>query len=556
MADRSKSLRESIVSSGLLTEEQVREAIEEGRQTGETLLKSILRKKMVDENTLITFLEKEMEIPRVDLASYLIDQKTVDLVPISAAKKYKIMPLFKIGDVLTIAMADPFDIVALDEARDKSKCDVEPMVATTKEIDQAISQYYGVGGSIDDLVKTIDTTGEAEKKKATASTEEAPVSQLVNLLILRAVEEKASDVHMEPTAHNIRIRYRVDGIMHDVSTAPAHLHSSLVTRIKVMAKMDISESRMPQDGRFELKVEGRVIDVRVSSFPSIYGEAIVLRLLDKSSILFSLEDLGFSGNNMKSFEKMIKRPYGIILVTGPTGSGKTTTLYATLNHIVSPEINVMTIEDPVEYELAGVRQSQINTRAGVEFANALPFILRQDPDVVLVGEIRDGATARMAIQAALTGHLVFSTLHTNDAPGAINRLTDMGVEPFLIASAVAGAIAQRLVRMICPRCKVQYTPAKEILEKAGLVGRQDTVFFHGKGCRNCHDTGYKGRSAIYEILVVDEKVQELTLQKASTMEIKQAAMAAGMKTLHEDGLLKVLEGKTTIDEIMRVTQLD
>ncbi|HVN66997.1 MAG TPA: GspE/PulE family protein, partial [Candidatus Sulfotelmatobacter sp.] len=422
-----------------------------------------------------------------------------------------------------------------------------------KEIDQAISQYYGVSGSIDDLVRTIGPSEEEEKKIVAAPVEEAPVAKLVNLLILRAVEEKASDVHMEPTAHNIRIRYRVDGILHDVSTAPAHLQASIVTRIKVMAKMDISESRVPQDGRFELKVEGRVIDVRVSTFPEIYGEAIVLRLLDKSSILFSLEDLGFSEDNMKNFEKLIKRPYGIILVTGPTGSGKTTTLYATLNHIVTPAINIMTVEDPVEYELTGVRQSQINTKAGIDFANSLPFILRQDPDVVLVGEIRDGATARMAIQAALTGHLVFSTMHTNDSPGAINRLTDMGIEPFLIASAVAGAVAQRLVRMICPRCKAQFTPAKEVLEKAGLAGRTDTVFFHGKGCRNCHETGYKGRAAIYEILVVNEKIQELTLQKASTMEIKQAALAAGMKTLRDDGLQKVLEGKTTIDEMMRVT---
>lgn len=557
MVDRSKSLRECMVKSGLLTEDKVREAIEEGRRTGETLIKSILRMRLVDENALIAFLEKEMEIPRVDLASYLVDQKTVDLVPVAIAKKYNVIPLFKVGDVITLAMADPFDIVALDEVREKSKCDVEPMVATSREIEQAINQYYGLAGSVGDLVKSL---GPAEVGRGRESVvpmiEEVPVMKIVNLLIQRAVEEKASDVHIEPTAKDIRIRYRVDGILHDVSTAPAHLHSAIVTRIKVMSNLDIAESRVAQDGRFEIKFGGRAVDVRVSTFPTIYGEATVMRLLDKSSILFSLEELGFSEENLRKFEAVIQRPYGIILVTGPTGSGKTTTLYATLNHIVAPERNVMTVEDPVEYELPGIRQSQINPKAGMDFANTLPFILRQDPDVILVGEVRDSATARMAIQAALTGHLVFSTLHTNDAAGALNRLTDMGIEPFLTASAVAASIAQRLVRTICPRCKAPYTPSKEVLEKSGLNLPKDAVFYHGKGCRNCRDTGYKGRAGIFEILSMDESIQNLVLRKSSTQEVKLAAVAGGMKTLRDDGMQKVLEGKTTIDEVMRVTQLD
>jgi len=409
-----------------------------------------------------------MEIPRVDLSSYLVDQKILSLVPIAAAKKYKLMPLFKVGDVLTVAMVDPFDIMALDEVRSKSKCDVEPMVATSKDIDQAIAQYYGVAGSVEDLVKSIGPVEAAAPVTAAPVEEEAPVTKLVNLLIIRAIMEKASDVHIEPTEKNIRIRYRVDGIMHDVSTAPAYLLSSIVTRIKVMAKMDISESRVPLDGRFELKVEGKVIDARVSSYPSIYGESMVMRLLDKSSVLFGLEELGFSDENLRKFEEIIKRPYGIILVTGPTGSGKTTTLYATLNKIVTPEKNIMTIEDPVEYELAGVRQSQVNLKAGLEFANALKSMLRQDPDIILVGEIRDLETARVAIQSALTGHLVFSTIHTNDAAGTLTRLTDMGIEPFLTASAVAAAIAQRLIRTICQRCKTPFTPSREVLEKIGF----------------------------------------------------------------------------------------
>ena len=344
--------------------------------------------------------------------------------------------------------------------------------------------------------------------------------------------------------------------MHDVSSTPLHLLSAIVTRIKVMAKMDIAESRLPQDGRFELKMENKVVDVRVSSYPSIYGEVIVMRLLDKSNAIFTLEELGFNESNLKQFDETIKRPYGIILVTGPTGSGKTTTLYATLSRILTPEKNIMTIEDPVEYELAGIRQSQINPRAGLEFASALRSMLRQDPDVILVGEIRDLETARVAIQAALTGHLVFSTLHTNDAAGTLTRLVDMGIEPFLTSSAVAAVIAQRLIRTICPRCKSAYTPSPELLSKIGLDPQKKYEFFQGKGCKTCRSTGYKGRMGIFELLAVDNAIQELVLRKATAGEIKQLAIQHGMKTLRDDGIQKVLEGKTTIDEVIRVTQLD
>ena len=445
MVDRSKSLRESLLRSGLLTEDQIKTAIEAGRTTGDTLIKSVLKLNLVSEEALIAFLEKEMEFPRVDLSSYLVDKKIISLVPYSTARKYKLMPLFKVGDVLTVAMVDPFDILALDEVSSKSKCDVEPMVATSADIDQAINQYYGVAGSVESLIKSIGPVEEVGPMvPAGVPTEEAPIVKLVNILILRAIMERASDIHIEPTQENVRIRYRVDGIMHDVSTAPLYLHSSIVTRIKVMAKMDIAESRVPQDGRFELKTEEKDIDARVSSYPSIHGESLVLRLLDKGNIMFGLEDLGFSKENLKKFEESIKRPYGIILVTGPTGSGKTTTLYATLNYIVSPEKNIMTVEDPVEYELHGIRQSQINPKAGLEFANALRSIVRQDPDVILVGEIRDADTAGVSIQAALTGHLVFSTLHTNDASGALTRLVDMGIEPFLTASSMAASAKLRL----------------------------------------------------------------------------------------------------------------
>jgi len=558
MADKSKSLRDSLIKSGLLKEEQIKLAIDEGRNKGLTLIKSILKKNLVAEEALIGFLEKEMDIPRVDLASYMIDKKVLNLVPYEVAKKYVTIPLFKVGEVLTVATVDPFDIMALDEIRLRSKCDVEPMIATTREIMQAVNQYYGVGGSVDTIIKNI---GPVEGFSSPAipegvSEEEAPIVKLVNLLVVRAANERASDIHIEPTQEHVRVRYRVDGVMRDVSTAPIFMHSSITTRIKVMSKMDIAESRVPQDGRFELRTDDKDLDVRVSSYPTIYGEAIVMRLLDKGSILFNMEELGFSPDNLKRFEDVIKRPYGIILVTGPTGSGKTTTLYTTLNHIVSPEKNIMTVEDPVEYELAGVRQSQINVKAGMEFASALRAILRQDPDVILLGEIRDLETARVSIQAALTGHLVFSTLHTNNASGTLTRLLDMGIEPFLAASSVATAIAQRLVRMICPKCKEEYEPLPELLTKLSLDPNKKYKFSRGKGCKACKNSGYMGRLALFEILVVTDSIRELVLKKVSDSDVEKQARKEGMRTLHEDGIEKVLQGKTTIEEVMRVTQLD
>ncbi|OGC23670.1 type II secretion system protein GspE [candidate division WOR-1 bacterium RIFOXYB2_FULL_42_35] len=557
MVDRGKSLQDSLVKSKLLSEDQVKLAAQEGRKAGKSLIKSILEKNLVDENSLISFLEKEMDIPRVDLSSYLVDQKIVKLLPHVVADKYKVIPLFKVGDVLTIAMVDPFDIMALDEVRAKTKCDVEPMVASLRDIEQAINQYYGMAGTVADLVKNIGPEESTSRLRVKESVgDEAPITKLVNLLILRAVSEKASDIHIEPTTKEVRIRYRVDGIMHDVSSAPIYLHSAIITRIKVMSSMDIAESRVPQDGRFELKTAGKGVDMRVSSYPTIYGEAIVMRLLDKSSVQIGLEDLGFGEKNLQIFAELIKRPYGIVLVTGPTGSGKTTTLYATLNRIVDAEKNIMTIEDPVEYELYGVRQAQVNVKAGMEFAGALRSMLRQDPDVILVGEIRDSETAKVAIQAALTGHLVFSTLHTNDAAGALNRLVDMGVETFLVTSSVAATIAQRLVRTICPHCKISYEPPKELLDKFALGEGKGYQFYRGKGCKSCKNTGYRGRISIYEILVLDDNIRALVMKKAPTSEVKKAAIAAGMKVMREDGIEKVLKGQTTVEEVLRVTQLD
>ncbi|MBI5399178.1 type II/IV secretion system protein [Candidatus Saganbacteria bacterium] len=557
MVDRNKSLRDCLVKTKLLSEEQVKTAIEEGRRSGTTLIKSILKCNFLDEKKLIDFLENEMDIPRVDLSAYQVDKKVLNSIPFATLQKHKIMPLFKISDILTIATIDPFDVLALDEIRLKSKCDIEPMVASLKEIAQAINQYYGVAGSVNDLLKKIGSVDiPVPPVPIGIPEEEAPIVKLVNLLIMRAANEGASDIHIEPTEQQVRIRYRVDGVMHDVSGAPTFLHSAIITRIKVLARMDIAESRVPQDGRFELKTDDKAIDLRVSSYPTIYGECLVMRLLDKSSIRYSLEDLGFGKDNFVKFQSIIERPYGIILVTGPTGSGKTTTLYATLNSIVKPGINVMTIEDPVEYELGGVRQAQVNVKAGMEYANALRAMLRQDPDVILVGEIRDLETARVAIQAALTGHLVFSTLHTNDAAGSITRLIDMGIEPFLVTSSLAAVVAQRLVRTICEYCKETYKAPKELVDRLGLPINKDYQFYHGKGCVHCKNSGYKGRMGIYEILTITNEIRDLAVKKISDVQIKDAAIKSGMKTLREDGIAKALEGKTTIEEVLRVTQLD
>jgi type IV pilus assembly protein PilB len=428
------------------------------------------------------------------------------------------------------------------------------MVAAPSDINQAIIQYYGVAGTLEEVLAAVSTPEAAAAPISAA--EEAPITKLVNLVIAQAVDEKASDIHIEPEAKRTRIRYRIDGIMHEVSSPPSHLHNSIVSRIKVMSRMDIAETRVPQDGRFEFKFENRAIDVRVSTFPIIYGETVVMRLLDKEAMIFSLADLGFTEGNLAKFKEMYSRPYGIILVTGPTGSGKTTTLYATLQSINSPERNIVTVEDPVEYELAGIRQSQINPKAGLVFANALRSLLRQDPDIILVGEIRDLETSSVAIEAALTGHLVFSTLHTNDAPGALNRLVDMGVEPFLISSSVAGIIAQRLVRKICSNCKVPQEVTKEVLDHFADLKDKKLTFYHGKGCKSCRNTGYRGRTGIFEMLTLNPEIQDLVMKKASSNQIKEVAVKVGMKTLREDGISKVIAGMTTLDEVLRVTQLD
>ncbi len=546
-----------LVKKGVISQEQLDRAKQEASKTGTPLEKALEKLGFISEVDIAQVVAESIGVPFMDLTDYLVDPEVVKLVPEATAKKYKVIPLFRIGGSLTVAMADPHDIAAIDEIRIKSNMDaVDSVLSTPEMIQRAIDQYYNAQGSIDELAKGLTKEKLEEKSKGSKGlagiVEETPIIKLVNLIIMQAVKDRASDIHIEPEEDKVRIRYRIDGILHEVQDMAKHLQNVLASRIKVMAKMDIAETRNPQDGRIQLKMESKSLDLRVSSFPTVHGENIVLRILDKSSLLLGLKDLGFLESDLKEFNKVILRPNGIILVTGPTGSGKTTTLYAALSTINSPELNIITIEDPVEYEIPLVRQTQINPKAGLTFANGLRSILRQDPDIIMVGEIRDKETAEIAIQASLTGHLVFSTLHTNDAASALTRLIDMGIEPFLIASSVIAILAQRLVRVICPSCKEKYTPAEEVWGDLKLTERFD--FYRGKGCMKCKNTGFSGRIGIYELLLMSEEIKNMVTAKISANEIKNKAINLGMYTLYDDGIQKVKNGITTLEEVLRVTE--
>ncbi len=546
-----------LVEKGIITQEQLSRAKDEVNRTGMPVEKALEKLGFISAVDIAQVVAESMGVPFIDLSEYIIDPEVVKLIPESTAKKYLVVPLFKIGDSLTAAMANPQDILALDEIRMKSKVStVEPVLSTMEMIQRAIDQYYGALGSAKELMKDLTP----EKLQASiksgrtdaAFAEEAPVIKLANLLIMQAVKDRASDIHIEPAPDKVLIRYRVDGILHEVQQAPKHLQNALTSRIKVMARMDIAETRNPQDGRIQLKMESKNLDLRVSSFPTVNGENLVLRILDKTSVLLGLAELGFSQEDLKGFDKLIRRPNGIILVTGPTGSGKTTTLYAALAAINTVEKNIITIEDPVEYEIPLIRQTQVNVKAGLTFASGLRSILRQDPDIIMVGEIRDKETAEIAIQASLTGHLVLSTLHTNDAAGSLTRLIDMGIEPFLIASSVIGILAQRLVRVICPKCKEEYDPPQEILKSFNPPGQ--IKFYRGRGCNHCKSTGFTGRIGIFELLLIDEEIKGMVTAKKPANEIRKKAIEKGMRVLTDDGIEKVKKGTTSIDELLRVTE--
>lgn len=546
-----------LLKRGIVTEDQIEKARREAQKTGLPIDKAIVRLGYISDVDIAKTMADEMGVPYMDLKGYVIDPSVIKLLPEAVAKKFKVVPLFKVANSLTVAMANPHDILAIDEIRKRSRFStVDPVFSIKEDIEDAIKQYYGVTGTVDEVIKGIPKpkgiVGEIGEEKLAELAEEAPVVKLVNLLIINAVKERVSDIHIEPEEDILRIRYRVDGVMHEVTTPPKHLQSAIISRVKILSKMDIAEKRKPQDGRFMLKMQDKEVDLRVSTFPTIHGENVVLRLLDKTSAIKKMNELGMAKDVLKKYDEFIRRPHGIILVTGPTGSGKTTTLYASLTTINSIEKDIVTIEDPVEYQIPLIRQTQVNPKAGLTFNTGLRNILRQDPDIIMVGEVRDKETAEIAIQAALTGHLVFSTLHTNDASGALTRLVDMGVEPFLISSTVIGILAQRLVRVICDKCKESYSPSNEILKDFGL--KEKIKLYKGKGCKNCNNTGYHGRIGIYELLILNEEIRRMIVTKSSSEQIRKVAMENGMIILHQDGEQKVKDGVTTIEEVLRVTE--
>ena len=487
----------------------------------------------------------------VDASNYIADKSLKEVFPQEMAQNFKVLPLFKLRDTVVIASAEPTNVVLLDRLSYIFSATVEFVYSLAEDIERAINNFYGRGDSAETLIRSLEEAGRSGG--AELAGEESPVTKLVDLIITQAVRDRASDIHIEPEEDFLRIRFRIDGVLHEIPSPPKNLELPLISRIKVLSGMDIAESRIPQDGHTQLEIDGKTIDLRVSTLPTITGENVVMRILDTSSVLIGLDKLGFSEEDQKKFEEIITRPYGIILTTGPTGSGKTTTLYSALTFINSLDRNIITVEDPVEYRLGLIRQVQINPKTGLTFANGLRSILRQDPDVIMVGEIRDLETAIIAVQAALTGHLVFSTLHTNDAPSAVVRLENMGVERFLVSASLIAVMAQRLVRVICPECKEAYKPEAGLLRKLNIEDK-NVKFYKGRGCDFCKGTGYRGRKGLFEIMTLDDELKEMIIGGASVIELREKARSKGMKTLKEDGVNKVLAGITSIEEVFRVTE--
>jgi type IV pilus assembly protein PilB len=559
VAKKVKQLAEILLEKGIVSQEQLDQAVAEQTETGKRLGRILIDMGLVKEQDLVAALASQIGLRFVDLTDDAVDATASALLPEQVARKYRALPIGYEEDKLVVAMADPANLFALDDIRTITGMDVQPVVATAADIEAAIRKYSHFDESVETVVSEASAAADDDvlelERLAQSAVDEGPIVKMVNLLITQAIGDRASDIHIEPSERDVRIRYRVDGVLHEVMRSPKNVQAGLISRLKVMADINIAERRIPQDGRISLTVGGKSVDLRVATLPTVYGEKVVIRVLDKSSVLLRLEDLGFLEEAYKSFEVAFTKPYGAILVTGPTGSGKSTTLYATLNQINSPERNIITVEDPVEYRLAGINQVQVNNRAGLTFASALRSILRADPDVVLIGEVRDRETAVIAIEAALTGHLVLTTLHTNDAPSSLPRLVEMGVEPYLAASAIDCVVAQRLLRKLCVKCKETYKPDKAELEQAGypeFLWEDIDELFRPAGCSACAKTGFRGRLGIYEIMPVSEDIERMVVERASSDEIKRSAAGDGMIQLREDGLEKVRTGVTSIQEVLRV----
>jgi type IV pilus assembly protein PilB len=563
-------LGELLVSEGVISQDQLHEALREHRRSKERLGAVLARRGLVTEERLVELLSKEHGLPSVDIRQQVVSAEIVALVPAHLARKHEVLPLSRVDGALTVAMSDPTNVVAMDEIAAATRLTVLPVVAAGAAIRAAIERHYakpvGNSSSLDDVLSELndatvevvsedDTRVQSEVVELRDAADGAPVVKFVNKVLLDAIRRGASDLHWEPYEKNFRIRFRIDGVMHEMVSPPKKVEAAVISRLKIMANLDISERRLPQDGRIKLRHGPREIDFRVSILPTIFGEKAVLRILDKESLQLDLTKLGFDAWSYEKFTHAIHQPYGMVLITGPTGSGKTTTLYSAISTINSPEHNIMTAEDPVEYNLKGVNQVQVNDGIGRTFSAVLRSFLRQDPDVILVGETRDLETAQISVRAALTGHLVFTTLHTNDCPSTVARLVDMGIQPFLLSSALLLMLAQRLGRRICKECKQPVEGNEEDLVRYGHVpqGRGPVTLYRGAGCPTCNFTGMKGRVAIYEVMPISETIRDMILEDASTAVLREQAQKEGMKTLRQAGMAKVLEGVTTVEEVVRVT---
>ena len=553
----------SLVAQGVISQEQLDHILAEQRTTGRMIGEMLVEQGIVDGSSMLRHLAGQLGVPFCQLRHGLVDFSLLEMLGEEEAERLEAIPMFKVHDTLTVAMAEPQSLPKIDRLHQLTGCRIRPVLAPRVNILEYIKKYASGNTDVHSFLASLSESEvqvvereSVDDRPATdldKMVEGSPIVNLVNVALLTAIKDKASDIHIEPDRQGTRIRYRIDGMLRDLMKPPQGLHASIVSRVKVIGRMDIAEKRLPQEGRVRIMAEGRDIDLRVSSMPTLLGEKIVMRILDKANLKLRLEDLGFRRQTLEAFQRMLNQPYGLVLVTGPTGSGKTTTLYSALDLIRGPEVNVMTVEDPVEYQLDMVNQIQVQENIGMTFARALRSILRQDPDIIMVGEIRDEETARVAVQAALTGHLVLATLHTNDAPGAVARLLDMGIEPYLLSSALNGVVAQRLARTVCPNCAAKYIPAPNVLRDAGLADKPGHPFRKGAGCKECHNSGFRGRAGVYAGMEVTPDLRPLIHVGVATHELRDAIRKRGVLTLREEGVLLALEGKTCLEEALAVT---